>query len=82
MTATLNDEFQYYLDKQAILVEEYGGKVIAIKECSVLGAYDTHLEAFTETIKEHERGTFIIQQVSEGNKAYTATFYSPVISTE
>lgn len=82
MIDTLRKEFKYYLDQQDMLVEDYAGKVIAIKACSVIGAYDTHLEAFTETIKQHERGTFILQQVSRGNEAYTATFYSPVISTE
>lgn len=82
MIDTLKKDFKYYLDQQDVLVEEHAGKVIVVKECSVLGVYDTHLEAFTETIKQHERGTFIIQQVSEGNEAYTATFYSPVISTE
>ena len=82
MIGTLRDDFQYYLKEQDMLVEEYAGKVIAIKDGSVLGAYDSHLEAFTETTKQHERGTFIIQLVSKGNEAYTATFYSPVISTE
>ena len=80
-TNTLSDQFTFYLKKQESLVEEYNGKIIVIKNCNVLGAYDTHLDAFTETIKTHARGTFIIQRVSKGNEAYTATFHSPVVST-
>ena len=39
--------------------------------------YDSHVAAFTETVKQHERGTFLIQLVSEGDEAYTATIHTP-----
>jgi hypothetical protein len=32
----------------------------------------------TETAKDHEEGTFLLQQVSEGEKDYAATFHSRV----
>ena len=78
---TLNDEFKFYLDSQHDLVEKYNGKIVVIKNCEVLGVYDTHLAAFTEAVKEHDRGSFIVQRVSKGSEAYTTTFYSPVVST-
>ena len=76
----LDKEFKFYLANQDDLVARHNGKVIVIKNCEVLAEYDTHLAAFTETVERHERGTFLIQRVSEGNEAYTATFHSPVIS--
>ena len=74
----LDREFQFYLDNQSAMVEKYDGKVIAVKGGRVLGAYDSYLVALTETAKEHEEGTFLLQRVSEGEKDYTATFHSRV----
>ena len=77
---SLSKEFKFYRDHQDAMVEKYNGKVIALKNCEVLGVYATHLAAFTEVVQQHERGTFVIQRVSEGTEAYTATFYSPLVS--
>ena len=44
-TSPLLDEFRFYLDHQADLVEKYNGKVIVIQGNNVLGAYDSHGEA-------------------------------------
>ena len=74
----LDREFQFYLDNQSAMVEKYDGKVIAVKGGRVLGAYDSYLDALTETAKSHEEGTFLLQRVSEGEKDYTATFHSRV----
>ena len=73
----LAKEFDYYLAHQDDLVEEYDGKFIAIKDCVVLGVYGTHLAAFVETVQNHARGTFLIQQVSKGSEIYTSTFATP-----
>ncbi len=74
VSPTLKDEFEYYLAHQDKMVEKYDGNVIVIKNHKVLGEYDSELAAFTETIKFHEKGSFIIQRVSEGTEAYTATY--------
>ena len=78
MSPTLKDEFEFYLAHQNEMVEKYDGQVIVIKKSEVLGAYDSELAAFTETVKDHDRGTFMIQRVSEGTEAYTATYTSRV----
>ena len=77
-TDTLDKEFRFYLTNQNDMVAKYDGKVVVIKNREVLGAYDSELAAYTETIKHHEEGTFLIQRVSEGEEAYTATFHSRV----
>ena len=65
----LTKEFQYYLDNQDELVKKYNH----------IGDYNTYEEALFETSKEHELGTFLIQECTEGDSAYTQTFHSRVI---
>lgn len=77
----LDKEFKYYLDNQAELVKKYNNKFIVIKDSSVIGAYDTELDAYTETLKTHELGTFLIQHCIPGKESHTATFHSRVIFT-
>ena len=79
MSIALKDEFDFYLANQDAMVERYDGKIIVIKAREVIGVYDSELAAFMETVKHHERGTFMIQRVSPGDEAYTATFNSRVV---
>ncbi len=76
---SLEKEFQYFLDRQKELVEQYGGKFLVIKNQAVIGVYDTEAEAFTETQKQHELGTFLIQECKPGSEVYTQTFHSRVL---
>ena len=79
-TEGLRDEFQFYLDNQDEMVEKYDGKVVIVKDSEILGTFEDEVSAFTEAIKRHERGTFLIQRVSRGSEAYTATFSTPGIT--
>ena len=74
----LMKEFDFYRTHQDDMVAKYDGKVVAIKDCKVLGAYDTYLDALKNTSEQHEVGTFLLQRVSEGDADYTATFHSRV----
>lgn len=74
----LEKEFKYYKDHQEELVKRYSGKFIVIKDEEVLEVYDTELEAYTETKKKHEVGTFLIQKCLPGKDSYTQTFHSRV----
>jgi len=76
MVAQLEKEFQYYLDRQDELVKKYNGKVLVIKNCQVIGAYDSELEAIRETKKHHEVGTFLVQKCEPGEESYSMTFHS------
>ena len=75
--AALREAFHFYLQHQDELVTQYDGKVIAIKDGEVLGAYDDDLTAVTETQKAQALGTFIVQRVSADPDDYTQTFNSP-----
>lgn len=78
MKVTLKKEFQYFLDNQDELVKEYEGKFIVIKGSEVLGAYETEFEAIQETSKEHELGTFLVQECVPGTDIFTQTYHSRV----
>ena len=41
MEISLEKELQYYIDNQNELVSKYNGKFLVIKDCNVLGAYDS-----------------------------------------
>jgi len=75
----LEKDFQYYKDHQDELVKKYNGKFIVIKNQEVIGAYATELEAYNQTLIDHELGSFLIQYCSPGDESYTAIFHSRVI---
>ena len=79
MFAALRNEFEYYLAHQEDLVAKHDGKVIVLKSHQVLGEYDSEGNAYIETKKTHEPGTFLIQRVSPGTEAYTSTYHSRVV---
>jgi hypothetical protein len=75
----LEKEFNYFLSNQSKLVKQYGGKFIVIIGESVVGDYDSYEEALFESKEKYELGTFLIQECTEGEDAYTQTFHSRVI---
>lgn len=74
----LEKEFQYFLAHHTELLAQYANKYVVIKSDNVLGAYDSQLEAYNESKKNHEVGTFLIQLVTPGKEAYTQTYHSRV----
>jgi hypothetical protein len=77
--SNLKKEFDYYLENQEELVKKYNGKVIVIKDCSVIGQYESEIIAVKETMKEYEVGTFLVQRVQPGSESYTQTYHSRVV---
>lgn len=75
----LKEEFEYYLSHQDELLKKYAGKFIVIKNKNVIGVYDTEIDAYTESVKKEEAGTFLIQECQPGNENYTQTFRTRVI---
>ena len=75
----LEKEFKYYLAHQNDLVKKYKGKFIVIKNQEVVGVYDSEIEAYEKTQKEHKLGTFLIQECLPGKESYSATFHSRVV---
>jgi len=78
MDIPLKREFNYFLANHEQLVAQYNGKFVVIKGEEVLAAYDDQETAIAETVKTHLLGTFLVQKVEPGNRAYTQTFHSRV----
>ncbi|GAP71595.1 hypothetical protein SAMD00024442_146_3 [Candidatus Symbiothrix dinenymphae] len=74
----LNKEFKYYRDNQGELLKTYNSRFVVIVGEEVVGDYDGFENALFATVKEHELGTFLIQECTEGEDAYTQTFHSRV----
>lgn len=79
MEKPLQKEFDFFLKNRSELISKYAGKFIVIKNEKILGVYDTQLNAYQETIKTNELGTFLIQLCVAENKTSNQTFHSRVI---
>lgn len=70
------EELAFFVANQERLVNEHQGKVLAIKGSEILGVYETPLQAYLETKRQHEPGTFMIQLCEPGPQAYSVTISS------
>ena len=80
VTVALEKEIAYYLDHEAELLKEHDGKVIVLKNQQVIGVYGSVADAATETRRQHERGTYLIQRVTTDPAVHTAKYVSPRVS--
>ena len=78
MNHPLEREFRYYLNNQARLAEVYDEKYIVIVGHDVIGSYETEDEAVVQTLKDHELGTFLVQQCSSDPNSTLQVFHSRV----
>ena len=78
MAENLEKEFQHYLDNQDELVKKYKGRFIVIKDCQVVGDYDSDVQAIEEASKKYELGTFLVQRCEPGEESYSQVFHSRV----
>jgi hypothetical protein len=75
----LEQEFKYFLDHKSELIAKYPGKFIVIVGDKVIGAFDSEIEAYNESLKGHKIGTFLIQLCTPGTESYTHTFHSRAV---
>ena len=66
----LHTEFKYYRDNHEKLLKKFANKFIVIKGKKVIGVYDSHLEAYQESVKTEELGTFLIQHCLSGKESH------------
>jgi len=74
----LDHEFCYYRANQQSLLDRYNGRFLVIVGDEVIGDYSSYLEAYVRTKSSYQPGTFLIQECSPGNKAYTVTCHNRV----
>lgn len=75
----LEEEYKYFKTNKKELVKKHKNKFVVIKKDQVLGVFDTEKEAYEEAAKNHEVGTFLIQQCVENEEEITQTFHSRTI---
>jgi hypothetical protein len=82
-TDTMNrqsDDFKYFLDHHDELLKQHRNKFVVISDRHVRFADDTFERALKKALDGGlEMGTFIVQECTEGNAAYTRTFHSRAI---
>jgi hypothetical protein len=72
----LQNEFQWYLDHQNELVEQYNGKYLVISGNAVLYSSEDKDDAYQKGIEKPGAGKFILQLCTRGTDAYTMTFHT------
>ena len=75
----LKAEFKYFIDHQNELVKKYNNRFLVIVGEEVVGDYDDFEQALFQSVKIYEPGTFLVQECTEGEDAYTQTFHTRAI---
>jgi len=69
-------DFEWFLENYNDLYEKYGRSFLAIKNKNVLGVYDSFADAVDSTAKTEKLGTFIVQECTGDESAYTVQIAS------
>ncbi|MCX6278535.1 MAG: hypothetical protein NT004_10600 [Bacteroidetes bacterium] len=76
----LKDEFNYFLENQHELFEQYPNRYLLIKDKQVIGAFEKEIDAYSEGVKRFELGTFLLQHCLATREAMTQTFHTKRVS--
>ena len=66
------EDFNWFVENHKRLYQKYGDCYLAIKNKCVLGVYSNTPEAVRATLETEQKGTFIVQKVTESSDCYTA----------
>lgn len=72
-------DFDFFVMNYKALFDTYGHKFLAIKNQTILGAFDGVDEAIKSLTEKYEIGTYIIQECSEDESAYNTHIMSLLI---
>lgn len=72
----LNKELQYFSLHQDRFVQEHAGEYVVIVGEDVIGFYETEIDAYTDAIKNHPLGSFLIRLCVPPSEQPTANFYT------
>jgi hypothetical protein len=76
--SNLEQEFDYYLKNKDEFLKQYENKYLVIKDKTVVGTYDSELEAYKFASEKYENGSYLIQPCTRDDGSLTQTFYSRV----
>lgn len=73
-------DFQYFKSHHDEIFLKYPNKFVILKDCSVIMTGDSFEDAYTKAIDSGlEVGSFLVQECTEGEGAFTQTFHSRVV---
>ncbi|MCK4312601.1 MAG: hypothetical protein KAW88_07690 [Candidatus Cloacimonetes bacterium] len=75
----LEREYDFYIKNLSALLKKYKGKYIVIVGEEVVGSYDTEIDAYTNSIKLYELGSFLIQYCIPEKKVQPQMFHSRAV---
>ena len=78
MDEKLKKNYNYYISNHNDIIKKYLNQFIVIKDEQIVDSYDTFEEAFEESSKKYELGTFIIQRCTKNIEEDTRIFHSRV----
>lgn len=64
-------DYQWFLDNYMQLFNQYGHKVFAIQNKSILGVYEDKNTALDLTAEKYPLGSFIVQECNGEESGYT-----------
>lgn len=80
MNDNLKSSFQFFKSHHDEIFHEYPNRYVVIKDCSIILTGDSFEDAYSKAIDAgFEVGSFLIQECTEGESAFTQTFHSRVI---
>ena len=76
----LEKEFKYFVNHHDEIFNEYPNMFVVVYGEKIISAADTFDDALINAINMGlEPGTFLIQECTEGEEAYTQTFHTRVV---
>ena len=79
MKRDLTQDFKFFLDKHDEILAQYPNMFVVIQDGAVVFAENTFEAAYEKVVKSGmEFGTFIIQECTAGDSAYTQFFSNQI----
>ncbi|WP_407404369.1 hypothetical protein [Sodaliphilus sp.] len=76
----LEKEFKYFVSHHDEIFRDHPNKFVVISGEAVVSAAESFDEALSQAMAQGlEPGTFLIQECTEGDDAYTQTFHTRVV---
>jgi hypothetical protein len=81
MKTDLKETFRYFTENHDEIFRVYPNKFVVLSDKSVVLAKDSFVEAYEAAIAAgYQPGSFLVQECTEGDSAYTQYFSSPIIA--
>lgn len=68
-------QLDMYIEQQDVLLKDFDGRIIAMKDGQCLGAFENKIDAYRDMVsKGYKEGEYIIVRCTQGDSEYTSYF--------